>query len=488
MEGQIKIINNFPIVLAGKFISSLLTYTLSIFIARLYGAHLMGLFFLGLTIFNIFSIFTKLGLDNGILRFISLYNSEEKYPYAKGAIIGCTKIVFILGIALGIFLYAFSDLIAIKIFGKNDLAIFLKVFSIILPFFSIWGLLIEALKALKATRYLVINQNILFPFGNLLTILIAFHLTGNGALSLSFAYGFSVLLCGLMAGIWFFIKAFPEIKEKKSYSEIKKILKFSYPLLFVAVISLFIYWVDTLMIGIMLTSKDVGIYTSASKTALFIAFFLVSMGNITPPFFAEYHHKGKIEELEKLSRISARWSFYISFPIATLFILLSKQIMSIFGPNFVSGFLVLVFLSLGQLVNAASGLVGQNLIMTGNQNNLAKITFLAALLNIILNLVFIPRWGVSGAGAATGLTIATMNIFLSFTVYKFLGIKAYVDQLPKLFFLILGPIVIFFILLRLTNPYFAGFFFFLSYLLFISIWGLGESDRKFLHLLMLKIK
>ena len=477
-------IRNSLFVVIGKAMSSVLTFLLSIVIARLYGAHIMGLFFLAFTIFSILSMLARLGLDVGIVRFVAIYNSEKKYSHIKGAILESSKIVFFLGLLVGFALYALSSLLAEEIFHNKELTVFLKIFGLILPFFSVWGLLTEALRGLKAFLYLVINQNILFPLGSLLSVLFAFHLRGRESLFLVSAYGFSVLFAGLFAGVYFVLKVFPQAKKVRSFSEMRKILKFSYPLIFVTLISLAIYWVDTLMLGIMRTPEDVAVYTSASKVSLFIVFFLVSIGTMTAPFFAEYLQQGRKNELENLARTVARWTFYGSFPVALSFMFFSREIMDLFGTTFAPGSLPLVYLSIGQIINAATGLVGQILIIAECQYVVARITLFSALLNIVLNLLFIPEWGIAGAAAATGLTISIMNIAFAYAVYRIIGVKAYVDGLPRLVLIAIVPLALCIICRAFLGPYVSGVIFLLSYVIAAVTWGLKEDDKKLLIALL----
>ncbi len=465
------------LVICGKIVSSIFTFGLSIIIARFYGSHLMGLFFLAFTVMSVFSLFSKVGLDSGVLRFVSLYISENKVSHAKGTIISSFVIVCIIGSVLGGILYLFSDYVAVKVFEKQDLAIFLKVFAIVLPFFSAWGILVETLKGMKAFTQLVLNQNIIFPLGNVICVSIFFFLGGHSAFHLVSAYGFSVVIALLVAG-YLVTNTFSQMKEEKVNYEIKNLLGFSLPLLIVSAISLFIYWIDTLMVGIMLSSKDVGVYTAASKISMIVPFFLVALGTITPPLFTEYYHKGKKQELEDIARTMARSSIYVSLPVAITFLLIPNDILRLFGAEYVSGSWALIFLTCGQIVNCAVGLVGQILVMTGHHRSLLIITLFSAFLNIVLNFVFIPQWGISGAAAATGLTFAVMNLLLSFATYKLLGIKAHINRLKPILLSAFGAVSIFLLSNKIIGHYLAELIFLFSYFAILLYWGLDESERK----------
>ena len=74
-------------------------------------------------------------------------------------------------------------------------------------------------------------------------------------------------------------------------------------------------------------------------------------------------------------------------------------------------------------IYAITGAVGLILQMTGKQNIQMYISFLALIINIILNVVLIPIYGLSGAIFSTYLSLILLNITLSIIVKKEFGIS-----------------------------------------------------------------
>jgi O-antigen/teichoic acid export membrane protein len=63
--------------------------------------------------------------------------------------------------------------------------------------------------------------------------------------------------------------------------------------------------------------------------------------------------------------------------------------------------------------------------MTGKQKIFGKITFFTAILNLILNYILIPKYGLTGASIATGISILLTNLFslvVIYNQYQFLAI------------------------------------------------------------------
>jgi O-antigen/teichoic acid export membrane protein len=86
------------------------------------------------------------------------------------------------------------------------------------------------------------------------------------------------------------------------------------------------------------------------------------------------------------------------------------------------GYVALVILAAGQLFNVAIGPVGWLLVMTGHQGYAALVLAASTGLNVILNFLFIPKWGLEGAAVATTISTVLGNLFLAVIVYRRLGI------------------------------------------------------------------
>ena len=70
----------------------------------------------------------------------------------------------------------------------------------------------------------------------------------------------------------------------------------------------------------------------------------------------------------------------------------------------------MVILIVGQMMNAFAGSVGYLLNMTGGQKIMRNIAGIAALLNIVLNTLLIPSYGINGAAYASAISLASWNV------------------------------------------------------------------------------
>ena len=95
----------------------------------------------------------------------------------------------------------------------------------------------------------------------------------------------------------------------------------------------------------------------------------------------------------------------------------------IFGKEFIGGSTALAILSVGQIMNAGMGSVVTLSNMTGYEREAAKGVGIAALVNVILNAVLVPFWGLNGAAMATVAGLIIWKLLLVVWVRKKLGIQ-----------------------------------------------------------------
>ena len=94
-----------------------------------------------------------------------------------------------------------------------------------------------------------------------------------------------------------------------------------------------------------------------------------------------------------------------------------------YGEDFTRGYSVIVILSAGAIVKAATGPAEWMMIMIGQQKMVLWVTGSAAVTNIVLNIFMIPVWGLEGAATATAIATAGSALVLFFRVRSALDIR-----------------------------------------------------------------
>jgi O-antigen/teichoic acid export membrane protein len=163
-------------------------------------------------------------------------------------------------------------------------------------------------------------------------------------------------------------------------------------------------------LGSLSSLSEVGLYSVAARIAMLTSFFLAVSNAAIAPKIAALYYKQQTKELEVMVKKTTKILIVIATVTSLLFIVFGKFILGIWGSDFVSGFTILVILSLGQFFNIATGCSGLLLSMTGFEKIHGYISLITLIANIILNIVLINKMGALGAAIATAVTVSFGNI------------------------------------------------------------------------------
>jgi O-antigen/teichoic acid export membrane protein len=123
------------------------------------------------------------------------------------------------------------------------------------------------------------------------------------------------------------------------------------------------------------------------------------------------------------------FTFSLIFFLGT--VLLAKDMMAVFGPEFVPGWPVLIIIAAAQLFSTSVGSTQRILAMTGHQLLLMYVTVSSVVLNVVLNLLLVPPYGIMGSAVATAAATVVTNILNLLTVNRSLGLWPYTASYLK---------------------------------------------------------
>jgi len=243
------------------------------------------------------------------------------------------------------------------------------------------------------------------------------------------AWGWVLAIIAMSFIAFYFVekKVFPIFKTKvKAISADKELFSFSFPMLFAGIAGLVMGWTDTLMLGYFASSADVGIYNAALPTAQLIRSFPAALGVIFFPVVSELYARNKIEDLRKTYSVVTKWMLALIFPAFLLVVLFPEQIIKIlFGAEYIAGATALSILMFGFMVYGAIGPTSA-ILQTYGRTKIVMITnYIGAVINLGLNFLLIPIYGVNGAAVATGFSLALLYILNFLFAYRMAKIQPF---------------------------------------------------------------
>jgi len=357
-----------------------------------------------------------LGLASAAQRFIPEYAERGALAHVRGYIYGSRWIVFCLATVVAV-LGVFAIRLA-ESWLDDYIVVPLYLACIMLPIFGVMQV-----QDGIARSHNWMNVALLPPYIVRQILLIGFvagayvlGFTVNATTAVA-AAGLSLWLTGLGQLVLLNRKldATDPVRERKY--EPRRWISIALPMFVVDSFYLLLLYVDVIVLKQFRSPEEIAIYYAALKTLSLVQFVHFSVGAATAHKYTEYHVAGDREKLSRFLADSIKWTFWPSLAATVLILMCGWPLLWLFGEKFVSGYSLMFILSLGILARAAIGPGERFLNMLGEQRACMVVAGGAFVVNLILCLILIPRYGITGAA------ISTSTAFLVESILLFVGAK-----------------------------------------------------------------
>ena len=378
---------NFSWLVFDKFVRASLNFLLLIFLARFLGPTEFGVLNYLLALVFLFTSLSSLGI-NPVLTNTLIKNKRK----TNNNIISNSYILRFFSSLIG---YLIFILFIIFLHGKN----FYLNYSIIIGLSIIvksYEVLFSYFESKSLSKYIVISQTISLVI--VFSLIVFFLYLELDIKYIYYCFLVDSLIILVLINIFFFKKErnFLFILD---FEKIYKIIYKSFPVL-LSIVSIVIYMrIDQVMINLLLSESDVGIYSVSVRIVEMFHFIpKIIMVSYLPILLISKNYNFELIKINSLL-------FKLSILVIFFIIILSKYITSIlFGEIYIESVLTTILLSLS-LIFVFIGVVNEHWYISKNlQKHYALNVFIAAIINIILNYFLIPSFGIIGAAYSTILT------------------------------------------------------------------------------------
>jgi len=411
-------------VSVGRAVGEGLNYLGFVAVARWFGIETAGIFFLALSILNVLSVATRLGLDNSLIRYSAEFLYKRTYKRISALLsiaIICTFAFSV--IVLGGWLGAQSWLVTL--FSAPRTYWMVTVTLMALPCYSIATVLVSATRAVENINYHVALTFVLFPAAFLI-LLTATRSTPwrDVAPFVSYAAG-AFLFCG--AAVWAVrrIYRFRLMLRVFGTRLSRDLFAYSMPLWISSLVCMLYLRTDLFFVSQFFDDRALGIYSSGIKTAAGISILLATSNLVVAPLFSELHVRGAVAEMGVIFQIMCKWITAMGLLAMAGYLLFMNQLLSLFQIQGRDIQLIFLLLGLGQLFNAVTGPVGMLLTMTGDQKFMMANDIVFYLMDLMLLTAGIVWFGLPGAALATAAVILLVNVSRAVRVYRKHGIHMF---------------------------------------------------------------
>lgn len=370
---------------------------LNLFLARYLGPDRFGEWSFFFSILTVILLVSYLGINASARKFIAQHNETAEL---KAVLRSSIKLRIIFSLVFTLLMLALSKPLA----GWFDRPNFEVLFYAAVPIVFFAGLVeylknvFQGLHRLKYDFYINLSE-----YGLKLLLAVCFLLFINELIGVVFAFNLAFVFTAVL-GFYFLYRHFYKNRPDSGADYTSKIWQYSLPLFVISIGFLIATEIDTVMIGILSTDYEVGIYAVAKQIIVKLPHIALVISLGAMPLFAKMDHSNK-EYLKGL--------FYRLLKINTIiFGLISILILAagwffiplIFGKEYADSVLPLVILVPYLILFSYSIFLSSFLDYRGKAKKRAINLIIAVLINLGLNIALIPRYGAVGAALATSVS------------------------------------------------------------------------------------
>lgn len=253
-----------------------------------------------------------------------------------------------------------------------------------------------------------------------------FFIFGFKVLGMALGFAISIFISFLLV-FYYLNKNFDIFKKTiKHVGLYKEVVYYSLPIFMGGFLIFFFTWTDSLMLGNLTNVSNVGLYNSAVPTSQLLYLFPATLMAMFLPILSSVYAKNNKDEFKTIYLAATRWTLICNFLIIIPLVVFSKEFLSIvFGSEYILASSALVVLLVGRFIDFLM-LSGHNVLMSIKKTKIVFVNNLVtAFLNILLNILLIPKFGIIGAAMATSISVVVLALLSLFETYFFTNVFAF---------------------------------------------------------------
>jgi len=387
-----------------KILGMIATLVGSVLMGRTLGVEGYGILELANRIGSFVLVFCTFGLQYVVLKEMAIGIAEKHWQLVLNTMYTSLKFTGLLSVAVCVLLILLSPYLSSVFFDMKALTIPLQLVMAGVFFQTISRSYMSGINAYGKIWQSNLGDQTL---GMIIVLIVYLVLIGIDALSVTtaaIAFLTARIVVALVFGAYW-----NRLKPKTNF--IKKLrtelLKPATRLLLASGSGIVSASAATIILGIISTATEVGLYNLAARLSLLTLLIIQITNSALAPKIASLYASNRKEELQKLL-----YNFTIVLALVGLaawlsFAVLGRPVIKLWGEDFEAAYLYLIILAFGQMINTSGGAIGITLMMTNNEKIIGKIAFTFMVLAVILNIIFISFFG--GLGACIATTICAIG-------------------------------------------------------------------------------
>jgi O-antigen/teichoic acid export membrane protein len=377
-----------------------------------------------------------------LARFLPIYREERREGALLGSVLMSVGIVAGLGVLIAVTLDAGLLLLDLEPTGDQDALIVLSILVLVVPLEALDILLTSLFATFASPRAIFIRQAIVGP-GLKLALAVAVVVSEAGLVSVAFGYAAIDLICLAIYGALFVLllrrqAALSPLRRTQLAFPVRTTLGFAAPLLASTLVWILMESSDAILLGYFHSTDEVAAFRAVLLVAALNQGVTFTFALLYTPMLARLYAREAWGEMRDFYWRATLWVTVLSFPVFLLtFSFASATTSGVVGERYADSAPIMAILALGYFFHCSLGFNGLTLRVFGKLRYTVAVDVAAAVANVLVNLLLIPRWGAVGAAVGTSCTMVLHNVAKQYGLWRYTGVglfpRAYLQTYLALF-------------------------------------------------------
>jgi O-antigen/teichoic acid export membrane protein len=399
------------VALAVRVLGAALVYLSQIALARALGPAAFGLYIFVWTCVLLAGDLVHLGLGYAAQRFVAEYRRRAALDLLRGFLLGAPLLV--LGAATTLALLAFGAIRLAAPWLEGPVAAGLALACLAVPLWGLGNLFDGVARSFDWPLLALVPPYIVRPVLLLVLTLLAIRLgwPAEAATALTAAVA-ATWAAAIGQGLLLRARLRREVARGPHAYEPRRWLAVSLPMFGTMAFAVLTSTTDVIVLQLVRTSAEVGLYFVAAKTLLLVAFLQFAALAAVGHRLADLHVAHDVHGLRALVRRTTAMVFWPSLVGVAVLLALGPLLLSLFGSGYREGYPVMLVLSLAALAKAWAGPAERLLNMAGRQRQCMAIFAAVFAANVAACVPLAYAFGPVGAAAALSLASVLEAVLL----------------------------------------------------------------------------
>jgi len=430
-----RVVRGFGLNLFGGVANAALSFGFTVVLAHALAVSEFGVFAIVVAIFSTLVVICQLGASTTIVKTLPEYRAIGRVRDVRPGIGAALIPVALLSVAVAAAMFLLAPDIASAVVtqgDESDAIAYLRTLAPFLPFGSLMAVVLAATRGFGAMRPTVLLDSIGKPGLRFMLACAALFVAVPPAL-LAGLWA-APLIIGLALATYALLGLIgrarrPDHHDPERASSTRFIYRefwgFTGPQWPAEVFQLAVLWLDVVLVGALVSSSAAGVYAAVSRLVMVGTLGLTALVLVLGPVLSAMLARGELDRVRSLYIQVTVWLAAVSLPVFLVMAVFAPLLVEIFGASYESGDSILAILSFAMAVDVVAGPALLVLLMGGRSVLLLADSAAGFIVNMALNLILIPAYGMTGAAIAWTVSILLVNITAVMQIRHLWGVKAF---------------------------------------------------------------